>query len=75
MKSRALGLLAVGLLAGPTAANAVVVHTADFIADGSRSKFIGFEGLPAVDDYGAVHVGDGVVVTQVNGEPNDIWTV
>lgn len=61
--------------AGQTTA-AIIVHTSDFIADGSRSHFNGFEGM-AVNLYdGSVpYTEDTIRVVQVNGDAgNDIHT-
>lgn len=73
---RLSGLLAALLMSA--AAQAITVHTSDFIADGSRTGFNGFEGIP---NDGTFYTGGsgpyaegGITVEQVNGDPpNDIW--
>jgi hypothetical protein len=72
-----LSALATALLLG-TAAQAITVHTTDFIADGSRSGFNGFENIP---NDGTVYTGGagpyaegGITVEQIGGDAgNDIW--
>lgn len=65
------------LLARPAAATPIT-YTVDFIADGSRSAFNGFESIPNDGTYYTGGPGpyteDGISVTQVNGDAgNDIW--
>lgn len=60
------------------AANAITLHTSDFINDASRANFNGFE---SIQNDGMFYTGgsgpyieDGIKVEQINGEPpNDIW--
>lgn len=54
------------------AAHAATVQTTDFIA--APAHFNGFEGMPDTGTFGASYVEDGILVTQVNGQSNDIWT-
>jgi hypothetical protein len=54
--------------------NAATVHTADFIADGTRTNFNGFEGTPSTGSFGSTYTEDGITVAQINGIPNGIWT-
>ena len=54
------------------AAQAAVVETTDFI--GSPAHFNGFESIGSSTNYGATYTEDGITVTQINGEINDIWT-
>jgi hypothetical protein len=62
----------------------IIVHTSDFIADGGRSHFNGFEAIP---NDGAFYTGesgpyteDNITVSQVNGDPGNqiaidyLWT-
>ena len=62
----ALAALSIG------AAQAATVQTTDYIA--SPTQFNGFEGIGSHTDFGPTYSEDGITVTQVNGEPNDIWT-
>ena len=58
-------------------AHAANVKFADFIDDASRVGFMGFEGMPATDyasGAAITHEEDGILIEQVNGQPNDIWT-
>ena len=72
-----LSALATALLLG-TAAQAITVHTSDFIPDGSRSGFNGFENIP---NNGTLYTGGagpysegGISVEQIGGDAgNDIW--
>ncbi len=52
----------------------IVVHTADFIPDSQRSGFNGFEGMPdgALNEPYWEH--DSIVVEQIYGQGNEIWT-
>ena len=54
------------------AAQAATVQTTDYIA--SPTHFNGFEGIGSYTNFGPTYTEDGITVTQVNGEPNDIWT-
>lgn len=69
-------IAAAGLVSG--VAQAVTVHTTDFIPDGSRTAFNSFESIP--NDGGNFTGGagpyaeGGITVEQVKGDPgNDIW--
>jgi len=55
-------------------ATAATIHTTDFIADGARTNFMGFESLPAMGSYGAFHEENGIRIEQVNGDLNGIQT-
>jgi hypothetical protein len=64
--------LALGLVAACGGASAATVHTSDFIADGSRTHFNGFESVP-FDSAGSnasntSYGEDGITVTQVQGD-------
>ena len=78
MKKFALICATVGcLMVGGTQA-AIVTHTTDFIADGTRSNFNGFEAIPNDGSYFTGGSGPysegGISVEQVNGDPgNTIW--
>ncbi len=72
-KSLAVG----GLLAATSALALPIVHTTDFIADGTRTAFNGFEAAPVILLYGGFpfyaggngpYVEDGISVEQVNGD-------
>ncbi len=57
---------------------AVTVHTSDFIADGSRTGFNGFESIPNDGIYYTGGAGPyaegGITVEQINGDASpDIW--
>lgn len=57
---------------------APVLHTVDFIADGTRTHFNGFEAIPNNGTFflggSGPYTEDGVTVRQVNGDAgNDIW--
>jgi len=66
-------LLLGGIFAGD--AHAAIVQTVDFIAVGQRTNFMGFEPLPATTNYGpSSYTEDGIVIQQINGQVNDIWT-
>jgi hypothetical protein len=52
----------------------VTVHTSDFIADGSRSGFNGFETYTSEISYEPSHAEDGILVEHV-GDFRDVWTV
>ncbi len=54
------------------AAQAAVVETTDFI--GSPTHFNGFESIGSTSSFGATYSEDGITVTQINGQLNDIWT-
>jgi len=68
-----VGCIATGVEAAP------ILHTTDFIADGSRSAFNSFEAIPY--DGGTFFTGGagpytegGISVEQIGGDPgNDIW--
>lgn len=65
------------LMFGATQA-AIVTHTTDFIADGTRTNFNGFESIPNDGTFFTGGSGPysegGISVEQVNGDPpNDIW--
>lgn len=73
--------LAVGILmliATQQAQASIVVHTSDFISDGDRTNFNGFE---AIANDGTFYTGgsgpyveNSIQVQQINGDPgNDIW--
>ncbi len=76
-----LGLRLSGLLAAlllSATAQAVTVHTTDFIADGLRTGFNGFEGIPNDGTYftggSGPYAEGGITVEQVNGDSgNGIW--
>lgn len=60
-------------------AQAAFVHTTDFINDGDRSNFNGFESIPTNGSVFAngsgPYVEDNISVEQINGDPgNSIWT-
>jgi hypothetical protein len=65
--------LALAALACGAAQAATVQHT-DYIA--APTHFNGFEGIVGGDygNYGPTYTEDGITVTQVNGQTNDIWT-
>lgn len=73
-----VSLLAVGavclILGASRTAQAITLHTSDFIPDATRTNFNGFEGLPDTFLNGSVYTEDGIRVEQVNGDFNDIWT-
>jgi hypothetical protein len=56
-----------------TSAQAITLHTTDFIPDATRTNFNGFEGIPGTS-YGSVYAEDGIQVEQVDGNANGIWT-
>jgi hypothetical protein len=66
------------IVAGERSQAAIITHFSDFIADGSRSHFNGFEAIP---NNGSVYTGgngpyteDLISVAQINGDaPNDIY--
>ena len=62
----ALAALSIG------AAQAAIVQTTDYIA--SPTHFNGFEGIGSHNDFGPTYTEDGITVTQVNGQANNIWT-
>lgn len=78
----AIGSISIGCLAVVSCllpfdkAQAVTLHTTDFIPDITRTNFNGFEGLPSTVSYNGIsgYVEGGVKVEQVNGRPNGIWT-
>lgn len=54
-----------------------VLHTTDFIANGSRTNLVDFETLPASGVGGSAppnFTQDGVNVDQINGDGDDIWS-
>ena len=53
---------------------AISTHTTDFIADGTRTYFNGFEGMPATSSAAPSYTEDSIRVDQINGQVNDIWT-
>lgn len=60
------------------AAHAVVMHSSDFIPDGARTHFNGFENIPNDGTFFTGGSGPysegGIKVEQINGDtPNDIW--
>ena len=61
-------------LAGQTNA-AITTHTSDFIADGSRSHFNGFESIPnSLNLYtggSGPYIEDSIQVQQINGDPGN----
>jgi hypothetical protein len=72
------GVLALTLAATAGSAQAVVVHVSDFIPDGSRTNFNGFESIPNDGTFftggSGPYVEDGIQVQQINGDAgNDIW--
>jgi hypothetical protein len=75
-----LGGIGVGIicLSGMNSAQAISLHTSDFINDGDRSNFNGFEGLPANQNFGElssqIYTEDGITVEQVNGDSNGVDT-
>ncbi len=57
---------------------APTVHFSDFISDGARTNFNGFEGIPNDGTHftggSGPYVEGGISVQQINGDPgNDIW--
>jgi hypothetical protein len=64
--------LALGFVAASGGASAATVHTSDFIADGSRTHFNGFESVPFVGEadaaYATAYSEGGITVTQVQGD-------
>lgn len=78
MKRSVLGVLVFALLlAAPGRAAAISIYYVDFIADGSRTNFNGFESIPNGGTYytgGTVYDEGGIRVSQINGDPPpDIW--
>lgn len=79
LKLPGLGALAVAALAIAAPAQAsIIVHTTDFINNGSRSHFNGFENIPndgvSFTGGSGPYTEDTIQVTQANGDPgNDIW--
>jgi hypothetical protein len=72
-------LLAAIFAAGLSVASlsATTLNFTDFIPDNSRVGFMGFEALPVTDFSGGValtYQEGGILIEQVNGGPNDIWT-
>lgn len=72
-----LSAAAAALLLSATA-QAVTVHTTDFIPDAQRTGFNGFENIPNDGAYftggAGPYVEGGIRVEQINGDaPNDIW--
>ena len=68
---------AVAIFAGGFA-QAIPIHTSDFIADGLRTHFNGFESIPndgtLFSGGSGPYVEDSISVEQINGEPgDDIW--
>lgn len=62
--------LVLALAAAP--ARAITVSFVDFIADGSRTNFNGFEAYPLTSFGVPTHTEDGVAVDQIEGEGADI---
>jgi hypothetical protein len=54
---------------------AISTQSTDFIADGTRTHFNGFEGLPNTASAPPLYIEDSIRVEQINGEGNDIWSV
>jgi hypothetical protein len=78
MKRFVLGVAVLALLlAAPGRAAAITIYYADFIADGTRTNFNGFESIPHSGDFytgGTVYDEGGIRVSQINGDPPpDIW--
>jgi hypothetical protein len=79
MKMQVAGL-ALGFVAACGGALAATVHTSDFIADGSRTHFNGFESVPfnaaGTDTSNTSYSEDGITVTQVQGDvdTNHPWS-
>lgn len=67
-------LAAVAAISFATQAGAATLQTSDFIADVDRTGFMDFEHLPASDTLPPTTTFDGITVTQVLGQDNDIWT-
>ena len=69
-------VLAIGafVLSLPLSVGAVPVFTSDFIADGDRAHFNGFEGMPDTTIHGSSYTEDSILVQQVGGALNNIWT-
>jgi hypothetical protein len=63
---------ATATLALASGAQAATVHTTNFIA--SPELFNGFEGTPANVGFQPSYTENGIAVTQINGQGNDIWT-
>ena len=76
MKKNFQFMVAVGLLVGPIASQAVpIVHTTDFIAEAERTNFNSFETMFEFYDGSIPYVEDGIRVQQINDDPGlDIWT-
>lgn len=78
MKKLALILSVLGGLSISTVHAAIVTHTSDFIADGSRTQFTGFESIPNDGTFftggSGPYTDGGIKVQQINGNSgNDIW--
>ena len=71
---RSLAALLSFVLIAAGAEGAPLTHSSDFIPNGSRTAFNGFEGLPISGSFGASYSEAGILVDQINGQPNDIWT-
>jgi hypothetical protein len=56
------------------AARAIVVHVTDFIPDGTRTHFNGFDLIPATSAHAPTYTEGGIKVDQISGQGNDIWT-
>jgi len=69
----AVSMAALALVPSAAAADAIEVHTSDFIADGSRTNFAGFESLPWVG-YTPLHIEDGIRIEQVNPSTSGIYS-
>lgn len=75
MKKPVVALAVAALtLMNQTAFGAPILHTSDFIATGDRTNFVDFESIGNTSSFGNTFTQNGVTVTQVNGEVNDIWT-
>lgn len=60
------------------AAQAITLHTSDFINDATRTNYNGFESIPNDGMFytggSGPYIEDGIKVEQINGDPpNDIW--
>jgi hypothetical protein len=54
---------------------AISTHSSDFIADGTRTHFNGFEGMPITTTGAPLYIESNIRVEQINGDGNDIWTL
>jgi hypothetical protein len=67
-------VLAAALALHAAPARAITVFFVDFIADGSRTSFNGFETYPATTSGAPTHTEDGIQVSQISGQGNEIWS-